>query len=467
MESFRAFDLNVTTVLEHWKPEDALREIIANAIDEQILSQTDDIQIFQDDAGCWHVRDFGRGLAPAHLVQEENEEKLDARRMIGQFGVGLKDALAVFHRVGIDVEIESRHLVLKLALHEKHSFDDLETLHALVGPARDPDFIGTDVKLVGMDAGTVTKAKDRFLQFLQLSPLDTMRQGQILDPHGRTPMVFINGVAVAQDPKFRFSYNITKITKAIRRALNRERNNVGRSAYRDPIIEMLTRTRHPSVLVPLADALRNDRGQELPTELQWIDVRTRVHQFISSTTKTLFVTAKELETRPADMDLAKRDGLVVQVVTEQEKKHLLRELDDIGAPVRTLEVFRQEYADSFTFQWVRPSELTPKERAVFDATDDILALIGGRPSNVSSIRISEELRPEDGQETSGCWIPARSMIIVKRSELSSIESYAGILLHEAAHAVSGRPDVDRDFENHLTTWLGKLAADLVASHKNK
>lgn len=39
------FDLNIEQVLENWSIADALREIIANALDEQILSHTATIEI--------------------------------------------------------------------------------------------------------------------------------------------------------------------------------------------------------------------------------------------------------------------------------------------------------------------------------------------------------------------------------------------------------------------------------------
>jgi hypothetical protein len=36
----RSFDLNIEEVLENWEIEHALREIIANALDEQVISNT-------------------------------------------------------------------------------------------------------------------------------------------------------------------------------------------------------------------------------------------------------------------------------------------------------------------------------------------------------------------------------------------------------------------------------------------
>lgn len=55
------FDLNTEEVFENWEVEHAIREIIANALDEQVISQTAEIEISQDNRGDWHIRDFGRG----------------------------------------------------------------------------------------------------------------------------------------------------------------------------------------------------------------------------------------------------------------------------------------------------------------------------------------------------------------------------------------------------------------------
>jgi DNA gyrase/topoisomerase IV subunit B len=91
----KKFDLNIEKVLEDWEVFHALREIIANALDETILAGTKkDIYIYKDEFGDWHIRDFGRGLKYIHLTQKENDEKVNSSQIIGKFGVGLKDALA-------------------------------------------------------------------------------------------------------------------------------------------------------------------------------------------------------------------------------------------------------------------------------------------------------------------------------------------------------------------------------------
>jgi hypothetical protein len=51
----QAFDLNVEKVLEHWSVAFAIRELIANALDEQALSRTRVV------TGTLRTRDVGSG----------------------------------------------------------------------------------------------------------------------------------------------------------------------------------------------------------------------------------------------------------------------------------------------------------------------------------------------------------------------------------------------------------------------
>ncbi len=59
------FDLNIERVLEHWTVAHAVRKILANALDEHVLTGTAVPEITRVD-GDWHVTDFGRGLRREH-----------------------------------------------------------------------------------------------------------------------------------------------------------------------------------------------------------------------------------------------------------------------------------------------------------------------------------------------------------------------------------------------------------------
>lgn len=69
LPSARAFDLNIERVLEHWGVVHALREVIANALDEAALTRSPDPAIASDEQGTWHIRDWGRGLRYEHLTR--------------------------------------------------------------------------------------------------------------------------------------------------------------------------------------------------------------------------------------------------------------------------------------------------------------------------------------------------------------------------------------------------------------
>ena len=127
----KKFDLNIEKILEDWEMHHAIREIIANALDEQFLTRTDDVIIAKNN-NSWIIRDFGRGLKYSHLTQNENEEKLSNTHVIGKFGIGLKDALGTFDRRGANVAIKSKYCRISIEKSPKQGFRDITTLHAKI-----------------------------------------------------------------------------------------------------------------------------------------------------------------------------------------------------------------------------------------------------------------------------------------------------------------------------------------------
>lgn len=216
------FDLNIEKVLEHWGVEHAIREVIANALDEMTLTETKEIKISYSDGVC-HIRDYGRGLQYIHFTQNENKEKLVATNLIGKFGVGLKDALGVFYRNNIRVVIHSKYSTISLTMAEKAGFD-IQTLHAVFSEPQHPTMEGTDVVLTGVKQDDLQKAKSMFLVFNNgLELLETTNYGEVYTNivDGKA-FIYANGVQIASEDNFLFSYNITSMNAQMKKALNRE-----------------------------------------------------------------------------------------------------------------------------------------------------------------------------------------------------------------------------------------------------
>lgn len=461
----RLFDLNIEKILEAWEDAHAVRELIANALDEQVLSDTADVDIFKRTDGAWVIHDHGRGLRYEHFTQNESGEKLaNPGRVIGKFGVGLKDALATLHRNGVEVQIDFAHGSIALAETGKHGFDDVVTLHAVVKPADDAQRAGTTVVLAGLSDAQMAKAKAFFLRFSDEAVLEDTRFGQILArKDGHPARVYVAGLLVAEEENFAFSYNITSLTEAMRKALNRERTNVGRTAYTDRVKQMLLQASGTEVAAVLARqlvALQSGAGSD---EARWKEIAVHACRILNASGRYLFVTADQLIHNASAVDHARGDGMEIITVPDVIQAEVAGLRDLSGAPIRDLGQYQAEWNDSFTFDWVEPEALTPGEHAIFRHTDAIAEIAGGLPAHVASVRISRTMRADfvTGADAVGLWDPQSSSIVVRRDQLATLPAFAGTLLHEIAHAKTGFDDVTRDFENTLTELMGAAAAQAV------
>ena len=460
--TLKPFDLNMEEVLENWEPFHAIREIIANALDEQLISDSDDIEICESlDGSGWHIRDYGRGIEIEHFTQNENPEKYGGPEgIIGKFGVGLKDALATFYRNGILAEIRSAHGTYTVAMHSKEGFDDIETLHVMFDDEPN-DIEGTDFFLQGATEKQIVDAKDLFLKFSDTGVLEDTKYGLILESMAEegANRVYINGVLANEEDNFLFSYNITNLTKAMRKALNRERTNVGRSTYTDRVKSILKTANSEAVMSELAEQIK---ARELGTqcdEIRWAEIaQLGIEALAERDDKVIYVTTENILSNPDYLGDIQRDGYTVVTVSDNDRGRITSE------DVTTFDDYVVDFQDSFEFKFVEGDDLNLKEKAVFDMTEQILALVGWR-SNRPQVFISETMRKESDSsagslvlhDAAGCYNPGLNRIVIKRSGLASLSAYAAILLHESAHASSGATDATRDFENELTEYLGKTA----------
>jgi len=465
----KEFDLNIEKILENWEVYHAIREIIANALDEQILTNTKDISIYKSNDGWWHIIDFGRGLNYHHLTQNENEEKLTNDKLIGRFGVGLKDALATLYRHGIKVQIISKYGIITLKEASKSGFDDIITLHAQIAPPQNPNMVGTDFCLLGCNVDDIEKAKSLFLTFSGKNILGKNAYGEVIENSTNTADIYINGVKVAEESNFLFSYNITSLTAQLKKALNRERTNVGRSAYTGRIKDILKACSSEKVIDELVEDLQQFGSGNRHDELSWNDIAMHASIKMNQLHKdTTFVTTSDLQNKPSLIDEMQRSGYNPVVVPD----NIISKMEDYntgaksGETLTTANQYIKDEKERFVPVEIDINALTVYEKEVYNITDSILKLIGGKPKNVKKIVIVEKIyESELFNETLGLWIAGENKILIKRKQLKSLEQYAGTLLHECAHAISGADDVSRDFELKLTEIIGIVSSKLIQYHQ--
>ena len=372
------------------------------------------------------------------------------------------------YRHNIKVKIKSKYGDITLKTASKFGFEDIITLHAEILPTENENMIGTDFCLFGCAADDIEKAKSLFLSFTNDDILETTKYGQVIQKNGADSIIYINGVKVAQEDNFLFSYNITLLNSQIKKALNRERTNVGRSAYTSRIKDILLSCDSEDVIEELVDDLQYFTSGDKHDELSWNDVAIYASKKLSEIdSKTTFVTAQEMMEAPSIIDEMQRNGQNPIVVSDSLiiKMNKYNDTAENGNTLTTVRQYIEDEKSNFTPTVVDVSELTVDERNIYNKTSDILSLIGGKPEAVKDILLVEKIY-EHGfyYEPLGLWIQEEGKILIKRNQLSCITDYAGTLLHECAHAISYADDVSRDFENELTKIIGELASKIISKN---
>lgn len=459
MTDVRKFDLNIKKILDNWEVYHAVREVIANALDESALTGTEQPDITKDDKGLWHIRDYGRGLNYHHLTQNENDEKKKAGNVIGKFGIGLKDALAVFYKNNVDVHIYSRDGDITLGMAEKEGFSDEVTLHALVSPASEPDIKGTDF-VINVSDEDIEKAKSLFLVFSDHKPLDTSEYGEVYKKDHHTAAIYVHGVKVAEEDNYAFDYNITKTNKKLEKSLNRERSAVGRTAYSDIIRKLLLSAKSGDVISHLIEELKSIPLGTNCDEINLVDIQVHAMKLYNAMKKVVYISSSDsyLYTND-DKEKIKESGREVIVVPDNAYQKAVSDTDYEGNEIGTFDVVLQEYNDSFEYQFVDYDELSATERKNLDDAKILIFSIYGRESYRNKIRISENINEVINGDTLGVY-SALDGIVLKRSILSDFSQTCEVMFHELVHASSGYPDNDRRFENELGTIIGRLSKTL-------
>jgi hypothetical protein len=164
---------------------------------------------------------------------------------------------------------------------------------------------------------------------------------------------------------------------------------------------------------------------------------------------------------------AKKSGHQIISIPENLKERIKGEQDFLGKPIVDINQFVKNYNDSFKFEFVDIKELNEDEKSVFKLTDDIINLINGKPNTVKEIKISKTMRKNlfSQNETHGLWDPSTGTITILRDMLRSIKDYSSTLIHEILHARSGSGDIEREFENELTTAIGEICEKTLTKKK--
>ena len=241
MPRTNTIDLNIgTQCLENWENHNAIRELIANSLDEHIISKiAQPIAINHSKNKC-EIIDYGAGITKSSFIIQSNSNKLSNEKLIGQFGFGMKDAIAVLCKNDIHVIIYTRDFIFTPSYTQRANTSDI-TLHISFtnnDEYDDDDEYGTKIVLNNIKRSDIEKAKDYFIDFTTIN-FNKLYSDAIMKFGDNSQYIFVNKFRVCKTKKNTyFSYNIKK-TKDVMKYFNRDRGEKDFASFRKIITALL------------------------------------------------------------------------------------------------------------------------------------------------------------------------------------------------------------------------------------
>lgn len=425
-DSLLYFDLNIgQNYLSDWDTSFAIREVIANALDEQIDGNIE-AELSKD--GVIIIRDWGPGLKPEHLVYQEFNKK-NSTGKIGKFGVGLKDAIGVLYSRSKKVEIKARGYRITFAMQEKHAGSSCKTLHAIIKEINNDDFVGTEIKIYDCSSNDFEKAKQQFVKFQSLKVLHNSFKGEIIDKEISEPAsIYVNGMKIAEDHKLRFSYNIKNPSSKVLKGINRERNYVSRTVYQSDIVKILEQVKDAAVLDVLEDQLVRTFDNENLSEVSWKDVVIKTCNYVIKKNDVVFISNEDIEKSSEAYNLiCQNRAIKVFKVSPKVKQILETNLEKLEKTKIFLEDFEVDIDGTISID-----ELTKNEKNVLKNAIKVLKRINVVKSEyylLDDLHISKETKAYMDQ--------TRNTIIIPRACLKSVEDCSCNLINALASIREG------------------------------
>lgn len=221
----------------------------------------------------------------------------------------------------------------------------------------------------GINDEDIYSAKKLFLKFAEEVVLGKSKYGEIIKKKATNAAIYINGVKVAEEENFLFSYNITTITAQIKKSINRERTNVGRSAYSESVKKIILTCNDESVINILQDDfLKIDTG-DAHDEMKWIDIQEYITKFINRSGNVLFVDTQQILDNTNLIDEAKESGFQIVPIPTNLVDKIQDKTDIDGNRINDLSSFVTNRNENFEYQYISSDALLPSEREIFNKTD--------------------------------------------------------------------------------------------------
>jgi len=326
-------DLNIgTQYLDNWTTSSAVRELIANAIDEHTLKKiSTPIEIKQGNNKC-EIIDCGSGITKSSFVEQTNSNKSTNIKCIGLFGCGLKYSMAVLCKNDIEVIIKTKEYIFipyytqkantsEITLHIKFERNNIHSESESESESNSESELeennnnyGTKIVLNNIKKADIDKSKEYFLDYTTIK-FTKLYSNQIMKFQDKKQYIYVNKFKVCTTSDTYFSYNINK-TKDITKHFNRDRGETKYTSYKKYITKYLQEINIFDEDVSsneLRKEIQKIFGSDILKEFNQINIIRNIMSQFNDSEEYIFVDSK-------DKELVKTNKLYAKKIKESGKK---------------------------------------------------------------------------------------------------------------------------------------------------
>ncbi|MFV0361512.1 MAG: hypothetical protein ACK5LL_00265 [Suipraeoptans sp.] len=264
-----------------------------------------------------------------------------------------------------------------------------------------------------------------------------------------------------------FNYNITRLSAPMKKALNRERSNVGRTAYADTVKKLLLKSNSNTVIEKLVNELKKlDMGGGYD-EINYVDIQVHAIKTYNAQNLVVFISPTDAyQLSNDDKEKIRESGRELVIVPQNTFDKIKYDTDINDNKIGTFDLVRKEYNDNFEYEWVSPEELSSMRRVVWESHHKVMDWLKDTEWR-NKIKISKTINEYTNGDTDGVYDYKENLIVIKESVLDKEAHFYEVLFHEYIHATTNFPDNDRNFENELGKIIGKMGVELFNTKLGK
>ena len=442
-------DINIKMILENWTVPMALRELYANALDETVLCNLDSHPKITYQNNELKIIDFGRGIKTDDFVQNENLEKINSDNMIGKFGIGLKDSIAVLFRNNKRITIQSNKGIFTPVLNNKHGIDEnIETIH-ISKKNSNGSFIGTTITINDISLDEYNEFTSFFTFFSpNLHKINSNYGDLILNLNKNISKIFYNDMQVSEDDGLIFSYNINKPNKKFLKSLNRERTFISRDGYSDSIVKIIKNLdKNDPYFLKVINSIYDSRNDNNNSEWNFIDVKEFVLKNID---KKIIIFNNNDNQNAVFESYAKDEGY--ELCYLNNKDYIA--LENRG--IYTFNKFIYDFTSSYETQEIKQWDFNVEESNNWDDAIYYLKNLSLKWKKLKILFNKINFKVIEGHP-SAKGITNGMQIEIVRKCLNNKNELISTLLHEICHVISESDDGTIEFESCLTECMGYMA----------